>query len=111
MDFAAYQSATDSTAIYPKAGTGDWTAINYAIVALAGESGELANKWKKFLRDGTPVEELYPVMIAELGDILWYMARLALEMGYSLDTVAQDNLAKLEFRRRRDALSGSGDNR
>lgn len=111
MEFSKYQNATNSTAIYPQAGTGQPAALNYVIVALAGEAGELLNKWKKYLRDGTPLDELYPLIVEEAGDMYWYLARLAMEMGYSSDAIAQTNLQKLEDRKRRDVLSGSGDHR
>lgn len=111
MDFNTYQSATDATAIYPQAGTGHPNAVNYAILGLIGEAGEIANKWKKHLRDGTPLEELFPLLAGETGDVLWYLARLCMEMGYSLDEVAAMNLDKLEMRRTRHVLSGSGDDR
>lgn len=111
MDFSTYQSATDSTAIYPSAGKGNFEALNYVLVSLGGEAGEILNKWKKYLRDGTSLPELYPAMIEELGDILWYCARAATEMGYTFDDVVIANLDKLESRRQRNVLSGSGDHR
>lgn len=44
-----YQSATDSTAIYP--GQGGLLGLNYAALEAAGEAGEIANKVKKLSRD------------------------------------------------------------
>jgi NTP pyrophosphatase (non-canonical NTP hydrolase) len=111
MDFNVYQSATDNTAIYPQAGTGSSAAVNYAILGLVGEAGEIANKWKKYFRDDLPVEELYPLIASEMGDVLWYMARLAIEMGFNFNVVAEENLQKLQFRQQRATLNGSGDNR
>jgi NTP pyrophosphatase (non-canonical NTP hydrolase) len=111
VDFNHYQNATDKTAIYPSAGKGNPAALNYVLVALGGEAGEVLNKWKKYLRDGTSLDELYPLIADELGDILWYCARAALEMGYSFSDVADQNLFKLENRQKREVLSGSGDNR
>jgi NTP pyrophosphatase (non-canonical NTP hydrolase) len=47
----------------------------------------------------------------ELGDVLWYVAVLAADLGLSLDEVAARNLAKLTSRHQRDRLGGEGDDR
>jgi hypothetical protein len=50
-------------------------------------------------------------MIAEAGDALWYLARFALETGYGFNSVAQENLAKLNDRQKRGVLQGHGSDR
>ena len=47
----------------------------------------------------------------ELGDVLWYVAQIATELGVSLDDVAQQNVDKLFSRRDRNMIGGSGDER
>ena len=47
----------------------------------------------------------------ELGDVLWYVAQIATELDTDLETVARENLMKLEDRQNRGVLGGSGDNR
>jgi hypothetical protein len=42
---------------------------------------------------------------------MWYVAVLAYELDYDLETIAQNNLAKLASRKERGVLTGSGDNR
>lgn len=75
-----------------------------------GEAGELANKWKKVLRgDGGDLFNSF--VAAELGDVLWYLARLADECGYTLEEIASYNLKKLADRKARGALTGAGDDR
>ena len=47
----------------------------------------------------------------ELGDVLWYMAQIATELGLSLDDVAQANIEKLTSRLERNQIQGEGDYR
>jgi len=113
MNFDDYQARTSTTAIYPDAGTGSPTAVSYTIFGLVGEAGELANKYKKVLRDdrGVLTDERRRDLVAELGDVLWYVARLATELGVPLDDVATRNLTKLAARAAASTLTGSGDRR
>jgi NTP pyrophosphatase (non-canonical NTP hydrolase) len=111
MEANRYQYKTHSTATYPEAGQGSHEAITYTIFGLIGEAGEIANKWKKHLRDGVPFDQVRAQVLDEAGDVLWYLARLATEFGESLDNVAQDNLDKLTDRKERGVISGNGDNR
>jgi NTP pyrophosphatase (non-canonical NTP hydrolase) len=106
MKLDEYQMRAESTAIYPTE-----YAIVYPALGLTGEAGEVADKVKKIIRDAKS-DLFYKSDIAkELGDVLWYVAILARDLGYSLEEVAQMNLDKLEDRKNRDMLQGSGDNR
>jgi NTP pyrophosphatase (non-canonical NTP hydrolase) len=106
MKLDEYQTRAESTAIYPTE-----YAIVYPALGLTGEAGEVADKVKKIIRDAKS-DLFYKSDIAkELGDVLWYVAILARDLGYSLEEVAQMNLDKLEDRKNRDMLQGSGDNR
>jgi len=103
-----YQQKTISTAIYPEAGTGSDMEIFYLSLGLTSEAGEIAGKVKKYIRDG----KLDPGAIAyELGDVAWYLARLADAMGYSFEEILQINYSKLTKRKEEGVLSGSGDYR
>jgi hypothetical protein len=42
---------------------------------------------------------------------LWYLANLANDLGYSLTEIAENNIEKLESRKERNVIQGSGDNR
>jgi NTP pyrophosphatase (non-canonical NTP hydrolase) len=109
LTFSEYQQRTADTAIYPDVGRNPI----YPTLGLAGEAGEVCEKVKKVLRDseGQFSAEAVQAIQKELGDVLWYAARLAAELGLDLGQVAEANLSKLASRQQRDHLSGSGDDR
>lgn len=112
MTLNEYQEMTANTAVYrDTVAPGDH--LTYATLGLVGESCEFAEKIKKILRDegGFVSPEKVEELKAELGDVLWYLARLATELGASLGAVAEGNIEKLYSRKDRGTLHGSGDDR
>jgi NTP pyrophosphatase (non-canonical NTP hydrolase) len=111
--FASYSRAAESTAIYPGQGEGGLTGIIYTTLGLTNEAGEVAGKLKKIMRDsgGTITEEHRKALASEAADTLWYLDRLAAELGTSLQALATANAAKLADRMERGVIQGSGDNR
>ena len=113
MNFSEYQEKSRVTAKYPNAGN-DFT---YPTLGLLAESGEIADKLKKHIRDdGIHVpndlsDEQKKELAKELGDVLWYIAQLATEFECDLNEVAEMNIEKLYSRMERGKLGGSGDNR
>lgn len=109
LRFSDYEERTQSTVKY----VGDLERIlSYLGLGLVGEGGEVAEKIKKFLRDEMEMSDSYrDGMLRELGDVLWYLTRMSVELGSSLEEVAEKNLEKLSSRRERGVISGSGDNR
>lgn len=110
--FDNYQLQTAKTAKYPEVGEGTPLALAYVGLGL-GEAGEVQGKIKKILRDdeGIVTDEKRSAIIDELGDVLWYVTRVADELGVSLSEVADRNLVKLFGRLERGTIGGSGDNR
>ena len=109
MDFDNYQIEARRTAIYPDK---DKNFV-YPTLGLVGESGEVAEKIKKIIRDKNSVID-YESKLAlkkELGDVLWYLSNLCNELEFSLNDVAKENLKKLNLRLSRGKISGSGDDR
>ena len=106
MNANDYQKNTINTAIYPGAGTGDNRELVYLGLGLTSEAGEVAGKIKKLVRDG----QFEPMQIAhELGDVLWYVARLGSSLGYDLETLMKWNYKKLNTRKEKGTLQGFGD--
>lgn len=113
LSLSDYQLTANETAIYPDNGEATTVAIGYTVLGLVGEAGEIANSFKKTIRDdnGIVTAEKAKALAAELGDVLWYAANLASELGYPLELIAKQNLQKLKSRQARGVISGSGDNR
>lgn len=97
------------TAVYPEAGQHTNFELNYLIIGLVGEAGELANKWKKLLRAGEmnigfdqPInltQTQVNTLLDEAGDTLWYLARVLKTLGYSFDQLSDINVTKLTNRK------------
>ena len=105
--------------------------ISYMILNLVGEVGELSSKLAKHIRKGEAgiglegdsrlywsgrvdedTEKHYLTLISkEAGDILWQLAGLCDVLGFSLEEVAEQNLAKLADRKQRHVIDGNGDER
>lgn len=95
------------------ANPGHKNELFHLVLGLVGESGEIAEKMKKLIRDQNSDESKIDTddMKKELGDVLWYAAVLASYLGLSLEEVAEANIDKLASRQQRGVLGGSGDNR
>ena len=110
MTFDEYQKQALTTAIKKDDAILD---LCHWVLGVTGESGEIAEKVKKLIRDGNAEvsEGTRQELAKEIGDVLWYLAVLADHLGVSFDEVAQMNVNKLQSRKQRDTLRGSGDNR
>lgn len=119
MNLTEYQTESKKTAIYGrifvekepgKLIEASWI---YPALGLAGESGETLEKLKKIIRDkGAEYDENDRLAVRnELGDTLWYLARIAEHFNLTLGEVATANVAKLMARQARGVLHGAGDNR
>jgi NTP pyrophosphatase (non-canonical NTP hydrolase) len=107
-DLDMYQKVALTTAIYPRE-----QAIIYPTLGLTGEAGEVANKVKKIIRDGSDSkdEKLVSEIKSEIGDCLWYIAVLANDFNIKLSDIASANIEKLATRKSKGTIHGSGDNR
>lgn len=110
-----YQEVCEETALPSIRGS-----LEYFVLGLASEAGEVAGVLKKVIRDSPLLaaasEEqraaaLRPVLEKELGDVLWYVANLARLLGLSLEDVIKENIEKVQDRTQRGVVGGSGDDR
>lgn len=104
MNFNEYQKKCLETWV------GDNTLVR-CVLGLVGESGEIAEKVKKYLRGDYNKAVLIEKLEKELGDVLYYLAVLAYELNVELEKVAIDNINKLTSRKDRDKIRGDGDER
>lgn len=114
MTFNEYQKKALSTDIFDAGEKSiDSTAFFSKVLGLVGETGEIADKFKKIYRDNDSkmsAEQLED-MKKELGDVLWYVAVVAEYLDLELQDVANVNIQKLMDRKVRGKVGGSGDNR
>lgn len=101
--------------------------LSCMLLDLVGEVGEFSSKVAKHIRKGeagigsgdTPNQFYFTAkanfltdraaLRKEAGDILWQLAGLCKVMGWDLEAVAQENLAKLEERDKNGTIAGDGD--
>ena len=110
MTFEDYQKQALTTVL----STGDdFKDLLHWVLGLNGEAGEVAEKMKKIIRDknGVISDEDKQELAKELGDVMWYIAVFANDLGVPLETIAKQNLDKLHSRKTRGVLGGNGDNR
>lgn len=103
LTFNKYQELSRMTDCHPPE-----RRLEACVLGLAAEAGEVAGKLSKQMR-GDSVDRA--PMASELGDVLWYLAMVADELGYELADIAQHNIYKLADRDRRGVIKGDGDNR
>ena len=103
MDWETYREWTRTTAQYPED-----KEEEYLLIGLANEVGEVLGKYKKQIRgDGDKYKEIR----AELGDVMWYLARIFDMYDMSLIEVLHENFLKLTDRKNRGVIKGDGDSR
>lgn len=77
-------------------------------LGLAGETGEALEHIKKYIRDEYINAE---ALAKELGDVIYYWARICRYFGFKPSDVIAGNIAKLESRKARGVQRGDGDDR
>lgn len=99
MKLSDFQKNTRLTVEYPKN-----KALEYLGLGLASEAGEVCSVIKKHIRDGKSLDSLE----SELGDVLWYVARIADELKLNLGIIGLKNTKKLLDRKNKNLIRGDG---
>ena len=81
--------------------------VSYTVLGLAGEAGEVANKMKKVIRDGTSFDPLKK----EVQGTRWYVNMCDRELGVDANDAAVQLAETLQSRKERGVIQGNGDNR
>jgi NTP pyrophosphatase (non-canonical NTP hydrolase) len=124
MNFDEYQEFTNETAIYGESAelmvtgvrpeiTERWLRLAYVGGKLNGEAGEIAELIFKAMRDdvGVITVDRRSDLVKEIGDALYYLARLAIELDSTLGLIAESNMEKLRARKEQGKIKGSGSDR
>jgi NTP pyrophosphatase (non-canonical NTP hydrolase) len=109
-DYDKFSATTDQSNQDPAVINPPWL---YYLVKLQGEIGELSEKIGKVFRDQAGVfsNEDRRLICLEIGDILWYLTRLAAAFGFGIGYVAARNIIKLAARLEQNKIHGQGDER
>ena len=104
---ATYTQFTRDTKKYPSD-----VEMEYLMIGLANEVGEVLGKYKKHLRgDMMVLEDFRQGLIDELGDVMWYFARICDTLDVKMYEVMEKNITKLTDRLDRGVIKGEGDKR
>lgn len=80
-------------------------------LGLAEESGEVLGVCKKSMCGNWSAEKTREQLVKELGDVLWYLTAVCLDAGIPLGEVIKTNVEKLNDRKKRGTIHGSGSDR
>jgi len=104
IDFETYANWTDKLVRYPEFSM-------YPYLALAEEAGEVLGAWAKYERGDYDVIELNRRLKKEVGDVLFMVARILRDRGWTANEIIQLNVDKLEKRVAENKIKGDGDDR
>ena len=106
MNLKDYQKQCSETWI---AGASDTRVI----LGLCGESGEVAELYKKFLRYdyGNNISQFENELKKELGDVFYYLVMICYEFGFDINEILEQNIKKLKSRKKRGKIRSKGNNR
>jgi len=105
MNLKEYQEKAAEFAVYESS--------LYPVLALAEEVGELTTFFAKQARGDFKEMNfrMKKLLRKEIGDVLWQVSAIASDQGWNLEEIAIENLDKLQDRKDRRLIKGTGDER
>lgn len=82
-----------------------------AVLGLLAETGEVAGVFNRLIRGDFDPDTAASKLHLELGDVLWNIAAICNDNGWTLEEVMKSNIEKLRSRKLRNTIIGQGDNR
>lgn len=78
---------------------GEYARLDTAIAGIAGETGEIADIWKKIkFQDKELSDENIDDLLHEIGDLYWYLAQATMALGVPQEKIIEMNVEKLKKR-------------
>ena len=82
-----------------------------AVLGLLAEAGEVAGVFNRLIRGDFSPDMAASKLHYELGDVLWNIAAICNDNGWTIEEVMKSNIEKLKDRQLRKVIMGQGDNR
>ncbi len=96
QDDAAKTDSKDYQPVVDRLHNQDAARLLHYALGLATEAGEFQDAVKKFIAYGKPLDKTN--LKEEVGDLLWYIARICSLYGWSMEEVMDLNINKLKAR-------------
>lgn len=82
-----------------------------AVLGLLAEAGEVAGVFNRLIRGDFDPDQAATKLHYELGDVLWNIAAICSDNGWTIEQVMQSNIEKLTARKLKNTIIGQGDDR
>jgi NTP pyrophosphatase (non-canonical NTP hydrolase) len=96
LEKAARTDHDDYAPVVERIANEETAKLMHYLLGVGSESGELQNALKRYIAYAKPVDKVN--VKEELGDVLWYMARICSLFEWTLEEVMELNINKLEIR-------------
>ena len=88
--------SSDFTAMNERLNDDGLKRLLHAGIGLSTESGEFLDALKKHIFYGKELDRVN--LVEEVGDLFWYIAIVADELGFKIEDVMENNISKLKAR-------------
>ena len=96
IEQAKKTESSDLEAVKSRLSSPEMIRVLHAALGLSTESGEILDAVKKHCYYGKPLDKVN--LFEEVGDLFWYLAILADEVGFDFEAAMKKNIEKLKAR-------------